>query len=154
MVDKGAVLFTVKDLQQSGGRVPFIVVAEFVNFVKQDERIAALCLFHNRHDSAGHGADIGFSVSSDFCFIMNATQGNTDIFPSDRTCDGFCNGGFADTGRSDETNDLTCNFRIEFSDSQHLNDAVFYFIHAEMVIVKYFSDFFKIEFIFGVSVPW
>ena len=74
VVAEARILRRIEDLQKRRRGVALVVAAELVNFVEQQKRVLALCLRDAGHDSAGHGADVGFAVPADFRFVMDAAE--------------------------------------------------------------------------------
>jgi len=74
VIPEAAVLLGIQHLEKRGGRIPFIIAAEFVDLIEQQQRIFGLCLGNGSHNSAGHRTDVGFSVAADLRFVMHAAQ--------------------------------------------------------------------------------
>ena len=120
MVPEGVVLLRVQHLQHGGGGVAPEVVAHFVDFVQQNQRVPAAGLAHGFHDPAGHGAQIGFPVAPDIRLVPDAAQGNPDVFPAQGFGDGFGYGGFAHAGRPRQADDLPLDVGGQLPDGNQL----------------------------------
>ena len=82
MVTEVCVLFRVEHFQHSGTGVALIIGAHLVDFVQQDKRVTGTGLTDCVDNPAGHRTKVGFTMTADFCFILNAAQRNTHIFAS------------------------------------------------------------------------
>ena len=100
MVPVGVILLRIQNLQQGGTGIPTVVRTHFINFVQQQHRIGASRLGHGRHYPAGHGTHIGFPMTPDVRFIMDAAQRNPSHFPVQTSGNRIGNTGLADTGRT------------------------------------------------------
>ena len=103
MIGKLVVLLRIEHLKQRAGRVAAEVAAQFVDFVEQEQGILHACFSHVLQDFAGHRADIGAAVSTDFAFVAHAAQSHADIFPACCFGDGFAQGGFTHPRRTNQT---------------------------------------------------
>ena len=74
MIPEGCILLRVKDLQQSRSRVTLIITAKLVDFIDQNQAIAAPRLAQSCDDPSGHGADIGLAVAADLGLVPDAAE--------------------------------------------------------------------------------
>ena len=78
VVAEQLVLFRVQYLQQCAGRIAFVVIAEFIDFIDEEHRIDDTGALHALDDPARHGTEVGSSVSADLCFVAYTAQAHLD----------------------------------------------------------------------------
>ena len=74
MIPEGCILLGVKYLQQSRIRVTLIITAKLVDFIDQNQAIAAPRLAQSCDDPPGHGADIRLSMTANLRFVPDAAE--------------------------------------------------------------------------------
>lgn len=74
-------------------------------------------------------------MTFDLCNVRKATNGETEELPIECASDRLADGGFPDTGRTHETDDLTLDRTSELADRKELQDAVLDVLQAIMVFV-------------------
>ena len=153
MIAERVILCAVEPLQQSGCGVALEIAGELVDLVKQHERIHALALPDCVDDSAGHCADIGFSVAADLRLIADTAERHTDIVSAERPCNRLCNGGFTDTGRSDKADDLPGELRLKRMNAHRLKHTLFHAFEPVMLAVEQRLRFFDIELFLCIHAP-
>ena len=85
---EGVVLFRVKHLQQSRGRIAIMShLGHLIDFIENEHWIARAGLLDRLDDTSGHGSNIGTAVSANLCLVMQTAKGNPYIL----TLHGFCN---------------------------------------------------------------
>ena len=84
MIGKRMILLGIEDFQQRTGRITAEIIAEFVDFIEQEQRVFYSGLNHALNDFAWHRTDIGTAVAADFAFILYAAQSHADILPARR----------------------------------------------------------------------
>ena len=102
VVDEGAVLRRVQDLEQRGRRIALERGAQLVHLVEQEHRVLDAGLLHAVEDAARHRADVGAPVPADVRLVPGAAQGDAHVLASHGAGDRLRDRGFADTGRSRE----------------------------------------------------
>ena len=105
MIVKCIVLFGVEHFQERRRRVAAMVLAHFINFIKEKERIVKLRFLHGLNDASRHRADIGPAMTANFALITYAAKRDADKFPSRSAGNRFPERGLSDTRRSDEAQD-------------------------------------------------
>jgi len=100
VVTESVVLFRVKCFKQSRSRVATEVGSHFVNFVKQEHRVHTATSLHTVNNSAGHSANIGTAMTTNFSLVTNTTQGNTGVLASDSFSNAVSQRGLAHARRS------------------------------------------------------
>jgi len=75
------VLFRIEHLQQRCCRIAAEIIAHFVDFIENEQRIPAFDLVEVLHDAAWHRADIGAAVPTDFRFVTHAAKRHAHEFP-------------------------------------------------------------------------
>src|SRR6266481_7925319 len=97
---------------------------ELVHLVEHEHGVAPAGLAHGLHDVAGQRADVGTSMTADLRLIVHAAETHTSELESERFRDALSQRSFADSGRTDETQDGTAAFGIQFSHCEELEDAL------------------------------
>ena len=72
VIVKAVVLLRIQDLQQRRGRVATHIRRHLVDLIQQEQRIAHPHLGHLLQQLAGHGADVGATVTADLGLIAHA----------------------------------------------------------------------------------
>ena len=78
MIAKSKILLRVQRFQQSRRRVTPKISAHFVNFIHHEDRIVAAALLQPLQDATRHGTNVSASVASNFGFITDSAQRNTN----------------------------------------------------------------------------
>ncbi len=142
MVAETVVLLGIKHFQQGGRRITPEVIPKLINLVQQEERVVGFYLTYPLNNAAGHGADIRTAMTTDFGFITNAAQRNTDIPPSHSLCYSTGNRSFTGSGGADQTENRSPQFHVvsfihlQFAYGKMLHDTFFYFFHSIVVTFK------------------
>ena len=74
MISESGILFRIKHFKESGRRIASEIRTEFINLIKQEQWIFRLNIAESLNDTSRNCADIGASVSTNFCFVSNATE--------------------------------------------------------------------------------
>ena len=152
MVPERHILFGIKDLQQRRGGITLVIAAQLVDLVHKDEAVAAARLTQRGDDAAGHGTDIGLSVTADLRLVPHAAQAQTGIVPAHAPGDGAGYRGLAHAGRAGQAEDLPLDAAGQVFDGEKLQNALLDLFQAVMVLVQYGACFFDIVvFLFCLS---
>ncbi len=100
VVPEGGVLLSVQHLQQGGGRVAPVVLAQLVDLVQQEQGVAAARLADGGDDAARHGPHIGLAVAPDLRLVADAAQRDAGQLPVHGLGHGHGDGGLAHAGRA------------------------------------------------------
>ena len=138
MIHKGRVLFRIQHFQHCRCRVAAEILAHFVDFIQQDQRIAGLCLFQSLNDLTRHRADIGTTVTTNFAFVAHTTKGDANKLTTRGFGHRFTKRCLTNTGRANQTHDRALHLGRTLLHSQILNDAFFDFFQTIMIIVQDF----------------
>ena len=153
MVHKGGVLLRVEYLQQSRGGVAAEVVAEFVDFVQQEDRVDGAGLAQRLDDLARQGADIGLAVPADFRLVADPTQGYPDELAVDRPGHRTAQAGLSGTRGSDETENRSFGFFLQLTDCQKIQHPLFRFGHVVVVFIQNLFGPVDIPVVFALIAP-
>ena len=153
IVVKRGILFRIQYLQQGRTRVSAEVASELVDFVQHKYRIRRACFLEVLYHPARHGADIGFAVAADFCFIVEAAEAHPYIFPSNRACYAASEACFTHTRRAVQTNNRTLQVVFKLDYGEVFKDALLHFFEAEMVFVEDFRSMGQIEVVGRKFIP-
>ena len=138
MIHKGRVLFRIQDFQHCRCRVAAEILAHFVDFIQQDQRITGLCLFQSLNDLTRHRTNIGTTVTTNFAFVAHTTKRDTDKLATRGFSHRFTKRCLTNTGRTNQTHDRALHLGRALLHSQILNDAFFDFFQTIVIIVQNF----------------
>ena len=105
MIAKGMVLFRVKCFKKCRSRVATEVRSHFINFVQKEHRVHATTGLHTVNNATGHCANVSTAMTTDFCFVTNTTQGNTNILTINSFRNAASQGSFTHARRAYQTKD-------------------------------------------------
>ena len=153
MVPVGVILLRIQNLQQGGTGISAVVRTHFINFVQQQHWIGASCLGHGRHYPAGHGTHIGFPMTPDVRFIMDAAQRNPSHFPVQTSGNRIGNAGLADTGRTYQAQNLGWHFRCHLPNGNSFQNSLLDLFQTEVIMFQNLFCRSHIHPFFGLLVP-
>ena len=153
VVDKSVVLLAVEHLEQCRGGIALVVGAELIDLVEDQQRIAGAAFADRVDDAAGHRGDIGAAVAADLSLVTHTAQGDAMALSADRLTDGGRDGGFADAGRADQTDDLPLCLIAQLADGELFDDALLDLIKTVMVAVKLFAHSLQIDILLCRRIP-
>ena len=138
MVVKCRILLRIQHLQQSRTRIAAPVIAQFVNFIKQKQRIGRSGLFHAFNNFARHGTDIRPPMSADFRFIAHTAQWSPHKTAPGYLGDGFAQRSFAHARRTDQTQNRTFDFISTRLHRQIFDNAFLDLFQPVMIFFQHF----------------
>ena len=153
VVPEGVVLLTVQHLQQSGGRVSPVIIAQLVDLVQQQQRIHGPAPDDGVNHPAGHGTDVGPAVSPDIRLIPDATQGEAGQLPVQRLGNADGNGGLAHSRRAHEAENLSLALGIHLPDGDGFQNTLLHLFQAEVVLLQHLPGGFHADPFPGRLVP-
>ena len=103
MIGKLSILLRIKCFKKCRRWVASKIYPYLVYFIKHKNGIFRTGIFYSLNNSPGHSSDIGTSVTPNFSFISDSTQGNSYEFSVKGFRNRFSNRGLSDTGRTDKT---------------------------------------------------
>ena len=80
MVAKGVILRGIEDLQEGRRRVATEIRPKFVHLVEHKHGVRRSRLMHALHNAPGQRPHVRAPVTTDFCLVPDATQGETHEF--------------------------------------------------------------------------
>ena len=153
MIPEGAVLLGVQYLQQGGGGIAAVVVAQFIHFVQQQYGVCAAGLLNGIDDTPRHAAHVGLAVPADLGLILDSAQRNTGIAAAHRLRNAANDGGFPDTGRPHKAKDLSVDIGGKRPDGQCLQHTLLYLFQAVVLLIQQLGGFFQVDDILGIATP-
>ena len=153
MIPEGAVLLGIQYLQQGGGRIAAVIIAELIYLIQQQHGIGAAGLLDGIDDTTGHTAYISFPMAADLGFIFDTAQRDTSIAASHRLRDAAYDGGFAHAGRAHKAEDLTIDIRRKRPNSQSFQYTLLDLLEAVVLLIEELGSLFEIYHIFGIAAP-
>ena len=145
MIREAEVLLRIQHLEECAGRIAAELLPQLVHLIQNHHGVGNSAPLHALHDPAGHGSDIGPSVSADLCLIADTAQTDPDILPSQRLRNALADGGFSGTGGTHKQQDGTGLFLPETHDRQLLQDTLLHLLQAIMIRIKHFLCMGKID---------
>ena len=154
VVVEGLVLLGVEYFEQCRGGVAVVAHAvDFVNLVEDEDGVAEASFLDVLYDAAGHGADVGAAVATDFSFVVEAAECHTDILAVHGGGDAFAQRGLAGARRPYEAEDGALHVAFEVEHGDIFNDAFFDFLQAVMVFVEHFAGMGGVEVVLADFLP-
>ena len=74
MIVECVILFRVENLKQRRRGVTAMILAHFINFIEEEERVIILRFFHRLDNTARHGPNISPAMTANFALITYAAQ--------------------------------------------------------------------------------
>ena len=100
VIAEGTVLLRVEHLKERGGGVTVRIACELIKLIQKNERVCHAALRYGAHNSARHGAHIGFAVPANIRLVADAAQRNAHEFSVHRLRNGGGNRALADARRA------------------------------------------------------
>ena len=149
------ILFGVEDLEQCRGGVAVVAHAlHLVDFVKDKYGVTDSGFLDILYNTARHGTHVCLAVSTDFGFVVQTTQGHTHVFSLHGFGDAFAERGFAGAWRTHQAEYGAFHIALEFEHCEVFDDALFDFLHAVMIAIKYLTGMLNAEVVLAVFLPW
>ena len=139
------VLFRVKCFKQCRSRVTTEVRSHFINFVQKEHRVHAATSLHTVNNTTGHCTNVGTAMATDFRFVTNTTQGNTDILTVDSFRNTASQGSFTHARRSYQTKDGAFGILGKSTHCQIFKNAFLNLFQTVVVFFQYVFSTFQIE---------
>ena len=137
MVLEAAVLLGVEHLEQRRRRIAAEILAELVDLVEQEQRIAGPRLLQVRDDLARQRADIGAAVAADLGLVAHAAQRLASELAARRPGDRAAERGLADARRPDQAQDRALQLVGPRLDREIFDDPVLDLFEPVMVLVEH-----------------
>ncbi len=153
VVSERMVLLRIKHFEQCRGRIPPVVVAQFVHLIEQHQRVGTARQLHRSHDPSGHRADIGFAVAAYVAFVPHAAQRNPHVFTPHRLCDRAGNRSLSNSRRPHQADDLPFDVGRELAHRKQLQNPLLDLLQAVVLLVEQRLCLFDVDFIGGALVP-
>ena len=145
MVCERIILFGVKNLQQSAGRVSIIRSRQLVHLVQHHDGIGCTAFLDTVHDPPRHCADIGSAVAANIRFIPDTPKADPHILPLQRMGNAAADACFPGTGRTDKQENGTGLFAFQIHHGNLLYDAALDLLQTVMVGLQDFTRLFQID---------
>ena len=152
-IHERTVLLAVENLKQCRRRITLVVGAELINLIKENDRVLSSRLLNRINNPAGHCADIGFSVTSDFRLIACTAEGYSRKATTHCRCNALCNRCFTHAGRTYKAKGLTVAALGKGTNGKRLNNSLLNLFQSVVIMVKHLSCVCKIELVNRVFVP-
>ena len=136
MVAEGVVLLGIEHLEQRRRRIAAEVLADLVDLVEQEHRVARLRLAQALHDAAGQRADVGAAMAADLGLVAHAAERDAHELAAERARDRAAERRLAGAGRADEAEDRALQVALEREHRDVLEDAVLHLLEVVVVLVE------------------
>ncbi len=93
-------------------------------------------------------------MSSDFRFIPYPAHRHPDKFPVQGPGNGFRDGCFSDTGRSDKTKDGSLHILRQLPYGQIFDNPLLHLFQSVMILIQNSGRVFQIQIVFRFHIPW
>ena len=120
MVGERVVLRRVEHFQQRRRRIAAKIRADLVQFIEQNDRVAAFDAAQRLNDSSRHRADIGPPMAADFRLVPHAAQRDARELAAQRVGHAFAQRGLADARRADEAKNRPFDLFPAFDDGEEI----------------------------------
>ena len=156
------ILRRIEHLEQRRRRITAPVVADLVDFIEHDHRVARARLFEGAGDPARQGTDVGAAMSPDLGFVVNAAERNSRELATKRPGNRLAQRGLADARRSDQrddragaaaTDDLQTARVASLANSQKLDNPVLDVVKPGVILIEDAACFDHVELVHGPLVP-
>ena len=153
MVPEGNVLLPVQHLQQGGGRVAPVVIAQLVDLVQQQQGIHGPAAGDGLDDPARHGAYVGLPVAPDVRLVPDAAKTQPRQLPVRRLGDAHSDGGLSHTGRAHQAQNLRLPVGVHLPDGERLQNPLLHLLQAEVVPLQDLPGGLHVEALLGLHAP-
>ena len=134
MVTELYVLLSVQNLQQRRGGISLVITADLIDFIQKHQRVGNACLTQSIYKTARHSPHIGFSVSANFRFVMDASQTDPNIPFIQGAGYGTGNGCLTGSRRAHKANNRAVAFFGKDTHSQIFENALFHLLQAVVIL--------------------
>ena len=135
---EGVVLFGVQNLQQCRGWIATEIRAHLVDLVQQEQRVTYTHLAHVLNNLAGHGADVGTTVTANLGLVTHATQSHANELAVRCLGDGLTQRGLTHAWRANQTQNRSLQLIDALLHSQVLDNALFDLFQTKVIRIQYF----------------
>ena len=130
------VLLRVEHLEQRRRGIASNVGAHLLDLVEDEDGVLRASLLQRLDDASGQGADIRAPVPTDLGLVADAAEGDALVAAPHGARDRLAERGLADAGRAHEEQDGALLVSAQLADGGVLDDALFYLLEAEVVLVE------------------
>src|SRR5690606_16538916 len=126
----------VEHLEERGGRVATEILADLVDLVKHEDRVAHAGLTDPPHDAPRQRADVGAPVAADLRLVADPAERDADELASQRLGDAAPQRRLPDPRRPDEAEDRPLLLRVQLADGQEFDEALLDLVQVVVVAVE------------------
>ncbi len=153
VVQEILVLFRVQHFQQCRRRVALEGLAQFVDLIQHDHRVAGAGVLERLGELARHGTDVGAAVAFDLRLVAHAAQAETVELPPQGFTDGLADAGLAHAGRPHQQQNRAFHLAAHGAHGQELDNAVLHVVEAAVVLLQRPARVAQVEVVLGVLAP-
>src|SRR5262249_7778876 len=129
------------------------VMPEFIHFIEQDERVDGTRLLHHLNDLPGKRPYVSSAMATNFGLIADAAERQADELSPGRLGDRTTQTGFADTRRTDKTEDRAARLFDQLANGQILQDSLLDLLQAMMVGFQNFMRMADVTYLLAALAP-
>ena len=148
------VLFRIKYLQQSSSRITFKVARHLVDLIQYKYRIGSSCFLYILKDSSAHSTNICPAMTSDFCLVVQTSQGNTYILPAQCFCNRAAQRSLSDSRRTIQADDRRLHIFLQLQYSQMFDNTFLYLLQTIMIPIQYPTGMIQVKIVCRIGFPW
>ena len=154
MVLELRVLLRVEHLEQRRGRIAAEILAELVDLVEQEQRVARARLAQVGDDLARKRADVGAAVAADFGLVAHAAERLAHELAPGRAGDRLAEARLAHARRADEAQDRPLQLVGARLDREVLDDPVLDLVERVVILVEDFLRLGDVLLEAALLAPW
>ena len=151
---EGTVLLGVQYFQQGRGGVAVVgVLRHLVYLVQYEDRVARTRLLDVLDDAAGHGTDVGATVSADFGLVVQSAQRYAHVFALQGVGYRLAQRRLTHTRRTVQAEDGRLQVTTQREHGDVLQDALLHLLHAVVVAVQYLLRTAQVQVVLRIFAP-
>ena len=136
VIPEGFVLFRIQNLQKRRRGIPFIIGAQLIDFIQQNDRVHAPGFLHGMNHPPLHRADVSTAMAADFRLVAHAAQRHPHKLAVERMRNRTGDRGFPHPGRADKAKNLTAKIRGKGVGRQIFDHPVLNLFEAIMLVIQ------------------
>ena len=153
MVTEGEILLRIENLQKCRRRISSKICTDLVHFIHHEYRIIPPTSPQSLDDPSRHGSHVCSPVPPYLSFVPDATERDSDKFPSQCPCYGPAQRRLPHSRRTNKTQDRTLYRLRELPHTQVLEDPLFDLIQAVVILIQDRLGALEIQIVFSRFVP-
>ena len=137
MIAEGVVLLRIQYLQQGRGRIATEILAQFVNFIEQEQGVAHTRLGQTLQNFARHRTNVGAAMAADLRLITHATQCHANKFSIRRPRDRLTKRCLSHARRTNEAKNWRLNFFDTLLHGEVFQDSFLDLVQSVVIVLEH-----------------